>query len=91
MSIGLPSIPSFKEFSKDPVKAVTFVMMLGILYMYLDNKTNYQSQIDRHQAKIEILEKKVDKCLIQLKRSDSALAAATTRLEVLSALGKIPQ
>ena len=91
MALGLPSIPSFKEFSKDPVKAVTFVMMLGILYMYLDNKTNYQSQIDTHQTKIKELETKVDKCLMYMKKSDSALAAANTKLEVLTALGKIPQ
>jgi len=82
---------TFEQFSKDPVKAVTFCMLVVVAYLYFDNKTNYQSQIDRHQEKIESLEKKVDKCLLQLKRSDSALAAATTKLEVLSALGKIPQ
>jgi len=82
---------TFEQFSKDPVKAVTFCMLVVVAYLYFDNKTNYQSQIDRHQEKIEVLEKKVDKCLLQLKRSDSALAAATTKLEVLSALGKIPQ
>jgi len=82
---------TFEQFSKDPVKAVTFCMLVVVAYLWYDNKENYQSQIDRHQEKIEVLEKKVDKCLLQLKRSDSALAAATTKLEVLSALGKIPQ
>jgi len=82
---------TFEQFSKDPVKAVTFCMLVVVAYLWYDNKENYQSQIDRHQQKIEVLEKKVDKCLLQLKRSDSALAAATTKLEVLSALGKIPQ
>lgn len=82
---------TFEQFSKDPVKAVTFCMLVVVAYLWYDNKTNYQAQIDNHQAKIETLEKKVDKCLLQLKRSDSALAAATTRLEVLSALGKIPK
>lgn len=66
-------------------------MLVVVAYLWYDNKTNYQAQIDHHQAKIEELEAKVDKCLVQLKRSDSALAAATTKLEVLSALGKIPQ
>jgi hypothetical protein len=82
---------TFEQFSKDPVKAVTFCMLVVVAYLWYDNKENYQSQIDRHQKKIEVLEKKVDKCLLQLKRSDSALAAATTKLEVLSALGKIPK
>jgi C4-dicarboxylate-specific signal transduction histidine kinase len=82
---------TFEQFSKDPVKAVTFCMLVVVIYLWNDNRVNYQRQIDNHQAKIESLEKKVDKCLLQLKRSDSALAAATTKLEVLSALGKIPQ
>lgn len=81
---------TFEQFAKDPVKAVTFCMLVVVAYLWYDNKTNYQSQIDHHQTKIESLEKKVDKCLLQLKKSDSALAAASTKLEVLSALGKIP-
>lgn len=82
---------TFEQFSKDPVKAVTFCMLVVVAYLWYDNKTNYQSQIDTHQTKIKELETKVDKCLLYMKRSDSALAAANTKLEVLTALGKIPQ
>lgn len=82
---------TFEQFAKDPVKAVTFCMLVVVAYLWYDNKTNYQSQIDRHQEKIVVLEEKVDKCLIYMRRSDSALAAANTKLEVLTALGKIPK
>ncbi len=82
---------SFEQFSKDPVKGLLFLVILSVGYLYADNKMNYQGQIEKHTQKVESLEIKVDKCLFQLKKSDSALAAATTKLEVLSTLGKIPK
>jgi hypothetical protein len=82
---------SFEQFSKDPWKAVQFLLLIVVGYLWLDNKMNYQSQIETHTSKIVLLETKMDKCLVQLKKSDSALAAATTKLEVLSVLGKIPK
>lgn len=82
---------SFEQFSKDPWKAVQFLLLVVVGYLWLDNKMNYQAQIETHTAKIVLLETKIDKCLAQLKKSDSALASATTKLEVLSALGKIPK
>jgi hypothetical protein len=50
---------------------------------------NYQSQIAKHEQKIEVLENKVDILTIALKRSDSALVSVTTKLEVLTQMGKI--
>jgi hypothetical protein len=82
---------TFEQFSKDPVKAVTFCMLVVVAYLWYDNKTNYQNQIDVHQEKIVTLEKKIDKCFIYIKKADSALAAANTKLEVLTALGHIPK
>jgi hypothetical protein len=82
---------TFEQFAKDLVKAVTFCMLVVVAYLWYDNKTNYQSQIDTHQAKIIVLEEKVDKCLTYMRKADSALAAANTKLEVLTALGKIPK
>lgn len=82
---------SFEQFSKDPWKAVQFLLLVVVGYLWLDNKMNYQDQIENHTTKIVSLETKIDKCLTQLKKSDSALAAATTKLEVLTTLGKIPK
>jgi len=82
---------SFEQFSKDPWKAVQFLLLVVVGYLWLDNKMNYQTQIEAHTAKIVLLENKIDKCLLQLKKSDSALASATTKLEVLATLGKIPK
>jgi hypothetical protein len=49
---------------------------------------NYQSQITKHEEKIIVLENKVDMLSITLKRSDSALAVAVTKLEILTQINK---
>ena len=89
-AVGAIKAPiSFKEFSKDPVKGLLFIVLIAIGYLYVDGKMNYQSQIAKHEQKIELLESKVDILTIALKRSDSALVSVTTKLEVLTQMGKI--
>lgn len=80
---------SFKEFSKDPVKGLLFIVLIAIGYLYVDGKLNYTSQIEKQNQKIELLETKVDMLTNQLRRSDSALAAAISKIAVLQELGKI--
>lgn len=80
---------SFKEFSKDPVKGLLFIVILAVGYLYVDGKLNYTSQIEAQGKKIEVLETKVDVLTNQLRRSDSALAAAVSKITVLQELGKI--
>ena len=91
MTIKKPSVMpvSFKEFSKDPVKALLFIVLVAIAYLYIDGKMNYTTQIEKQEVKIEMLEKKVDALTIQLRKSDSTLAAATAKIAVLQQLGKI--
>lgn len=80
---------SFKEFSKDPVKGLLFIVILAVGYLYVDGKLNYTGQIETQGKKIEILETKVEVLTNQLRRSDSALAAAVSKISVLQELGKI--
>jgi len=80
---------NFEQFSKDPVKGLLFIVLVAIGYLYVDGKMNYQSQIEKHETKIEVLDIKVDNLSSQLKRSDSALAVAVTKLEILTSLGRI--
>ena len=80
---------SFKTFSKDPFKAIMFMVLCAIAYLYVDNKINYTNQISKHENKIIVLEDKVDKLSAALKRSDSALVAVTTKLEILTQMGAI--
>ena len=91
MTVKKPSLMpvSFKEFSKDPIKALLFISLVAIGYMYIDSKMMYTNQIEMQTIKIERLETKIDALTIQLRKSDSTLAAATAKIVLLQQLGKI--
>jgi hypothetical protein len=76
----------FNQFSKDPVKGLLFLVIMAVGYLYIDNKVNYTDQIESQGIKIENLELKVDRLQFQLHRSDSALAAAVSKLSILDRL-----
>ena len=79
---------SFEQFSKDPVKGLLFIVLIAIGYLYVDGKMNYQVQIEKHEAKIVLLEAKTELLYTALKRSDSALAVTVTKLEILTQISK---
>lgn len=80
---------AFDQFVKEPVKAVLFLSLISIGYLYVDLKINYNDQIEKQGKKIEMLENKIDILTQQLRRSDSTLAAAASKLALLQELGKI--
>ena len=80
---------SFKEFSKDPVKGMLFIVLIAIGYLYVDGKMNYTSQIENQSKKIQALEVRVESLSNQLRKSDSTLAGAESKIAVLQQLGKI--
>lgn len=79
----------YREFAKEPVKGLLFIVILAVGYLYVDGKINYTKQIESQNIKIERLEKKVEILSDQLRKSDSALAAALSKISVLQDLGKI--
>ena len=76
----------FSQFSKDPVKGLLFIVIMAVGYLYFDNKVNYTGQIKSQGTKIEVLETKVDRLQFQLHKSDSALAGAISKLQILDKL-----
>jgi hypothetical protein len=80
---------SFDQFSKDPVKGLLFIMILTVGYLYVDNKMNYQAQIENCSVKVEKLTIKIEILEDKLRKSDSTLARAAARLEVLNETGRI--
>lgn len=55
------SLPiTIKEFFQDPIKAILFLSLSAIMYLYIDNRMVYKSQIERQEKRIEILEKQVE-------------------------------
>ena len=86
----------FKDFAKDPVKGLLFIVLLAVGYIYYDNKQIYQKQTDEYKAKyyecwskVEALEKKLDDKTEKLRRADSVMAISVARLEVLNEINKI--
>ena len=80
---------SFKEFAKEPVKGLMFICIIAVGYLYVDIKMSNSSQQKLQNEKIEKLETKVEQLTESLRRSDSTLSAAASKIAVLQELGKI--
>ena len=80
---------SFKEFAKEPVKGLMFICIIAVGYLYVDIKMSNSSNQASQNSKIEKLELKVDQLTESLRRSDSTLSAAASKIAVLQELGKI--
>jgi chaperonin cofactor prefoldin len=80
---------SFKEFSKDPVKGLLFIVLVAIGYLYVDIKMSNSSIVAKQDTKIVVLENKVDALSNQLRKSDSTASALSSKISVLQELGKI--
>ena len=80
---------SFKEFAKEPVKGLMFICIIAVGYLYVDIKMSNSATQKQLNEKITVLETKVDQLTNALRRSDSALSAAASKIAVLQELGKI--
>lgn len=80
---------TFKEFAKEPVKGLMFICIVAVGYLYVDIKMSNTSSQSSQNAKIEKLEVKVDILTEALRKSDSTLSAAASKIAVLQELGKI--
>lgn len=75
---------SFEQFAKNPTMALFFLVTLAVGYLYIDNRINYTTQIEKCSERVIHLENKIDHLSIRLYRSDSILARTTARLEILN-------
>jgi hypothetical protein len=66
-----------------------FLVIIGISALYVDIRSTFNKQIDGQGSKIEKLEGKVDVLQDAVRRCDSSLSSATTKLSTLNQLGKI--
>ena len=51
---------SFEDFIKDPIKAIMFLVLVGIVFLYVDNRMVYK-QIEAQKVRINKLEQDVEK------------------------------
>ena len=80
---------NFDQFKNNPVAAVAFCMLVAVGYLYLDLRSTDQEQIDKANAKIDILDVKIDKLTYALKRSDSCLASAMTEIRIMQTMKQL--
>ena len=52
---------SFEDFIKDPIKAIMFLVLVGIVFLYIDNRMVYKEQIEAQKIRITKLEGEVEK------------------------------
>lgn len=81
---------TFKEFSKDPVKGLLFIVLIAIGYLYVDGKMMSKDNIAKQDIRISKLETRVDTLVQELRLVSSEAASTNAKLTVLESLGKIP-
>jgi hypothetical protein len=80
---------SFKEFSKNPIIGTLFIVLLAIGYLYIDVRKTFTDQASTQSVKIEKLEVKEELLHDAVRRLDSSLSSATSKLSTLEQLGRI--
>ena len=80
---------SFKDFVKQPIAAVAFLSIIAMSYLFIDLKSTFKQQIAEQSARVVKLEEKTDRMQDALRKCDSSLSAATTKLSVLSEMNLI--
>jgi hypothetical protein len=69
---------NFEQFVKEPVKAIMFLLICAVVYLYVDMKLTHGKQIKR----CELNEEKIEVLTERLRRSDSTLSSAIVRIEM---------
>ena len=80
---------SFKEFSKNPVIGTLFVVLIAIGYLYIDVRKTFTDQATNQSTKIDKLEVKDEALHEAVRKLDSSLSSANSKLSTLEQLGKI--
>lgn len=82
---------SFRQFSKDPVKGLLFIVLLAIGYLYVDIKMTNKETIAKQESQLLRCEAKVDTLQNQVKILIQQASAAEAKYQMLETLKKLPQ
>jgi hypothetical protein len=80
---------TFKEFSKDPVKGLLFIVIVAIGYLYVDIKMTNKEVFERQNAEIREYKAKVDTLQNQMRVLIEQAATANAKIEMLQSLKQI--
>lgn len=82
---------SFKEFSKDPVKALLFLALCAMSYMYITGEKDKKEDKLYQKTQFELVNKRVDALTNALRKCEVSLSSQNAKFETLQKLGKIPK
>jgi hypothetical protein len=78
------SVPiTFSQFTKDPVRALLFMVIIAIGYLYIDIKMNYTGQVNKCDSEVVRLNTKIDALTEHIRVSDSTLGYMISKVEML--------
>jgi hypothetical protein len=80
---------SFTEFSKDPSKAVTYLMLFAVVFLYIRMENQDTSINTGCESRLVKCEQKLDQMAVMLKTQDSLSASLRSELNTYKNLGII--
>jgi len=80
---------SFSEFSKDPSKAVTYLMLFAVIFLYLRMENQDNTMNTGCESRLVKCEQKLDQMAVMLKTQDSLSASLRSELNTYKNLGII--
>ena len=80
---------SFSEFSKDPSKGVTYLMLFAVIFLYLRMENQDNTMNTGCESRLVKCEQKLDQMAVMLKTQDSLSASLRSELNTYKNLGII--
>jgi hypothetical protein len=80
---------SFSEFSKDPSKALTYLMIFAVIFLYIRMENQDTSINTGCESRLVKCEQKLDQMAVMLKTQDSLSASLRSELNTYKNLGII--
>jgi len=80
---------SFSEFSKDPSKALTYLMIFAVIFLYVRMERQDNSINTGCEDRLTKCENKLDQMSVMLKTQDSLSASLRSELNTYKNLGII--
>jgi putative Mn2+ efflux pump MntP len=75
---------SYKEFLKNPIMAIFFMAIIGLTYMYRENKSAYKEIIKTYKEDKTKYEIRISFLERENRFKDSVIFAIATKIEVLT-------
>ena len=80
---------SFEQFTKDPSKAVTYLMLFAVVFLYMRMENQDNSINTGCESRLVKCEQKLDQMAVMLKTQDSLSASLRSELNTYKNLGII--